>query len=110
MRGNVEETKIIKVEEESKERIDKFISNSLEDLTRSAIKKLIESNNIYVNEKTVACSYKVRVGDVIKIVIPQSEPIEAVPENIPIDIAYEDDDLLVVNKKKGMVVHPAAGN
>ena len=110
MRDNVEETKIIKVEEESKERIDKFISNSLEDLTRSAIKKLIESNNIYVNEKTVACSYKVRVGDVIKIVIPQSEPIEAVPENIPIDIAYEDDDLLVVNKKKGMVVHPAAGN
>lgn len=110
MRDNVEETKIIKVEEESKERIDKFISNSLENLTRSAIKKLIESNNIYVNEKTVACSYKVRVGDVIKIVIPQSEPIEAVPENIPIDIAYEDDDLLVVNKKKGMVVHPAAGN
>ncbi len=92
------------------DRIDKFLSNNLENVTRSAIVNLIEQQYVFVNDKNVAKNYKLRSNDIISVVIPDPVEYEAKAENIFLDIIYEDDDLLVVNKEKGMVVHPAAGN
>lgn len=91
-------------------RVDKAISELCPEMTRSAIQKLLESGNIRCNGKEVAKNYKVRAGDEISVEIPEPVSDEALPEDIPLDIVYEDEDLLVVNKPKGMVVHPAAGN
>lgn len=96
--------------ENTGQRIDKFLADSLSDITRSAIVNLIESGNISVNGKQVSKNYKLREGDSIDVMIPDPVEYEAEAENIPLDIVYEDNDLLVVNKPKGMVVHPAAGN
>lgn len=92
------------------QRIDKYISGNTENLTRSAIQNLIEKSKITVNGKSVSKNYKLRDGDNIEIEIPEPENLDVKPENIPLDIVYEDNDLLVVNKPKGMVVHPAHGN
>ncbi|MGN1036730.1 MAG: RluA family pseudouridine synthase, partial [Ruminococcus sp.] len=92
------------------QRIDKYISENTENLTRSAIQNLIEKGKITVNGKAVSKNYKLRDGDNIEIEIPEPEILDVKPENIPLDIIYEDSDLLVVNKPKGMVVHPAHGN
>lgn len=92
------------------ERIDKFISGSSTRFSRSAAAKIIEEGGVKVNGEIVSKNYKCKENDKITVVIPQAKPLEAVPENIPLDIVYEDRDLLVVNKPKGMVVHPAAGN
>lgn len=89
-------------------RIDKYISENT-DLTRSAVQGLME-NNIFVNGKVVNKNYKLKGGDEIIIDVPPPQNMDALPENIPLDIVYEDNDLLVVNKPKGMVVHPAHGN
>lgn len=97
-------------EELSGSRIDKCISLLVADVTRSRAQQLIESGDITVNGKPAGKSLKVNAGDRICINMPDPEPIEAVPENIPLDIRYEDEYLLVVNKPKDMVVHPAAGN
>lgn len=97
-------------EEYAGERIDKFISENTEKLSRSGAAKLIESSMVSVNGKPVAKNYKCRFNDKVIVDIPDAVPLEAKAENIPIDIVYEDDDLIVVNKPKGMVVHPAAGN
>jgi len=78
--------------------------------TRSYVQKLIESGNITLNSSQVSKSFKVKDGDVLALDMPDPEPADAQPENIPIDIVYEDDDVIVVNKPKGMVVHPAPGN
>lgn len=91
-------------------RIDKFISDNIDELTRSAVQGLLEKGNILVNGGTVSKNYKLKNGDTVEVDIPEPEPMDAVPENIPLDIVYEDNDLLVVNKPKGMVVHPAHGN
>ena len=91
-------------------RVDKFISDNCEELTRSSVQKLIESNCVFVNKKSVSKNYKLKVNDFVEFDIPEPTLLEAVPQNIPVDIVYEDDDLLIVNKPKGMVVHPAAGN
>ena len=91
-------------------RVDKFISDNCEELTRSSVQKLIESNCVFVNKKVVSKNYKLKVNDFVEFDIPEPTLLEAVPQNIPVDIVYEDDDLLIVNKPKGMVVHPAAGN
>lgn len=91
-------------------RIDKYLTESLNGFTRSAVSKLIEDNNVIVNGKAVNKNYKLRENDSINIFVPDAVPLEAEAENIPLDIVYEDDDLLVVNKPKDMVVHPAAGN
>lgn len=91
-------------------RIDKFLADSVPDISRSSIVNLIDTGNILVNEKQINKKYKLSVGDIIKIEIPEPVPYEAKAENIALDIIYEDDDLLVVNKPKGMVVHPAPGN
>ncbi len=92
------------------ERIDTAVSDNFPDLTRSAVQKLIADENVLVNGTPVVKNYKVRTGDVIEVVVPEPTVMSAEPQNIPIDVLFEDDDLLVVNKPKGMVVHPAPGN
>ncbi len=91
------------------ERIDSYIA-SVTELSRSNVQKLIESGAILVNGKPCKANYKLRTGDVAEIQMPEPEDIEALPENIPLDIIYEDSDIIVINKARGMVVHPAAGN
>lgn len=92
------------------ERIDKFIAANIENITRSAVQGLIQSGNVTVNGKSVDKNYKLRNNDEVKVNIPDPVPLDVTAENIPLDIVYEDEDLLVVNKPKGMVVHPAVGN
>lgn len=93
------------------ERIDKFLTDFLPDLSRSHIQRLIKDGHVTVNEKCVKVNYKVGKEEVVKVIIPEPETLpEIVPEEIPLDILYEDDDILVVNKPKGMVVHPAPGH
>lgn len=103
-------TRLELIAESNNIRIDKYIADNEPSLTRSAVVKLIEQGGVFVNEKAVGKNYKLKANDAIILEIPDPVPYEAKPENIPIEIVYEDDDLLVVNKPKGMVVHPAAGN
>jgi len=91
-------------------RIDKFVAGRETELSRSAIQKYIESGNVKVNGISVQKSYKIKSDDEISITLPDACEVSIEAENIPLDIVYEDDDLLVVNKPKGMVVHPAPGN
>ena len=87
------------------------MAEQISDLTRSQIQKMIKDQNILVNDQPVTkAGYKVKNGDKILVNVPKEEPIKAVPEDIPIDVVYEDGDVLVVNKPQGMVVHPAAGH
>lgn len=95
---------------ESGMRADKLISAALPDLSRSAVQGLIAEGNVFCNGKPIQKSTKLPVGAILTVEIPPARPLDVKPENIPLDIVYEDDDLLVVNKPKGMVVHPAAGN
>lgn len=97
-------------ETEAGTRLDKYLADMVEDLTRSAAVLLLEDGKVTVNKKSVAKNYKIKTGDEVEISIPEPVEYEAKAENIPLDIVYEDDSLLVVNKPKGMVVHPAAGN
>lgn len=92
------------------ERIDKFLSVLVPDCSRNSIQKLIEQGNVTINGESVNKKYKVNTDDEILVVTGELKPLDAEPENIPLDIVYEDDDLLVVNKPRGMVVHPAPGN
>ncbi|MBE6803830.1 MAG: RluA family pseudouridine synthase [Ruminococcaceae bacterium] len=92
------------------ERIDKFLSVLLEDSSRNAIQKLIENGKVLVNGAVVNKKYKVSTDDEIKMIPSELKPLDAEPENIPLQIVYEDEHLLVVNKPRGMVVHPAPGN
>lgn len=99
------------VEEEQRgERIDTVVALFDDDMTRSAAQKLIANGDVVVNDEVVSKNYKVKSGDIVKVTIPDPVLLDVKPENIPLDIVYEDDDLLVVNKPKGMVVHPAPGN
>lgn len=91
-------------------RIDKWICEQNQEISRSMLHKLLKENQVTVNGKMVSKSYKVTNGDEIILEIPEPVELDVLPEDIPIEIVYEDDDLLVVNKPKGMVVHPAAGN
>ena len=90
-------------------RLDAYISSASE-LSRSAAAKLIEDGKALVNGKPQPKKYAVKLGDVIEITIPECEECEALPENIPLDVVYEDDYIIVINKPSGMVVHPAPGN
>ena len=93
------------------QRLDKWLAEQdTLDLTRSVIQTRMEQGDVTVNGAAVSKNYKIRSGDVVQVVIPEPVSLELVPEPIPLDIVYEDDDLLVVNKPKGMVVHPAPGN
>lgn len=91
-------------------RIDKLLSLSDAGISRSMAAKLIAGGSVRVNGKSVGKSCVISEGDTIEAVIPEPETLDVKPENIPLEIVYEDDNLLVVNKPKGMVVHPAAGN
>lgn len=92
------------------ERLDSYIAGKEEDLTRTAVKKLIEDGNIKVNNNIQKNSYKVRLNDIIEIDEPEVKDINIHAQNIPIEVVYEDSDIIVVNKPKGLVVHPANGN
>ncbi|MBR3867782.1 MAG: RluA family pseudouridine synthase [Clostridia bacterium] len=94
---------------ESGIRLDKFLSDN-SSLSRSAASQLIEDGGVTVNGKKASKSVKLKVGDIVTAEVPEPKELDVVAENIPLDIVYEDDDLLVVNKPKDMVVHPAPGN
>lgn len=91
-------------------RLDKACSEIFSDYSRSQIKQLLDGGNITVNGKTEKAKYKVKSGDLIRLEEPETKTLELRPENIPLDIVYEDDDVIVINKPQGMVVHPAPGH
>ena len=91
-------------------RIDAFLAETVEQLSRSAAQQLLEKGGITVNGKAVKKNYKTHDGDEITVELPEPEPVELLPENIPLDIRYEDEDVVVINKPKGLVVHPAPGH
>ena len=100
---------IVKAEEKGK-RLDAYVASKNEDITRTAAQRLIEEENILVNGKKQKVAYKVAEGDIITIEQVEAKEIELKAQEIPIEIIYEDNDIIVVNKPKGMVVHPANGN
>ena len=104
----MEEIKVKK--EEAGKRLDSYIASKKEDITRTAAQRMIEEGNILVNNKNQKVSYKVFEDDLIQIKPEEVKEIEIKPQEIPIEIIYEDKDIIVVNKPKGMVVHPANGN
>ncbi len=91
-------------------RIDKYLSVIQTELTRSYIQKLIEEGRVFLEEKPVKSNFRVKTGQRVTILLPEPIEAEIVPEDLPIDILYEDQDIIIVNKQKGMVVHPAAGH
>lgn len=98
------------MEEQEGERLDKFLSIIYPDTSRSFFQKLIKEDVVLVNDKPEKASYRMLFEDVVTIHFPDAAPTTIEPEDIPLDILYEDDDLLIVNKPKGMVVHPSAGH
>ncbi len=96
--------------EKDSNRLDKYIAQKLPDLSRTRIKAMLSSQTIRVNDKIEKASYKVKSGDQIKIHVPPKKALNLVAENIPLEIVYEDQDVIVVNKPQGMVVHPSAGH
>ena len=96
--------------DEKRQRLDAYIAMKKKDLSRTMIKKLIEDGNVLVNGKVQKNSYKVQINDEIDLFIPEVKEINLKAQDIPVEIIYEDDDIIVVNKPKGMVVHPAIGN
>ena len=102
---------LLRASEESKnQRLDAFLASSLDGLTRSQATRLIESGEVAVEGRAVSKSYKLAGGEDIAVTLPEPEPVEAVPQDIPLDVVYEDADVIVVNKPSGMVVHPAPGH
>ena len=102
---------LLRASEESKnQRLDAFLASSLDGLTRSQATRLIESGEVAVDGKSVSKSYKLAGGEDVAVTLPEPEPVEAVPQDIPLDVVYEDADVIVVNKPSGMVVHPAPGH
>ncbi len=97
-------------EENAGNRIDKYLSVIQSELTRSYIQKLIEEGRVFLEEKPVKANSKVKTGQRVSIQLPEPIEAEIVPEDLPINILYEDKDIIIVNKQKGMVVHPAAGH
>lgn len=97
-------------EEESGERLDKYLSGLMPEVSRSFLQKLLKQGQVTVNNKEVKANYIIKEKDVIDLTIPKAVEPEIMPENIPLDILYEDEDVLVVNKPKNMVVHPAPGH
>lgn len=95
--------------ENAGQRIDKFLTVSLENMSRTQIQQLINEKNVFINGKVVKASYKVEAGDICCVCIPEPENTDILPEDIPLDVIYEDQDVIVVNKPTGMIVHPSAG-
>ena len=92
------------------QRIDKFLSETLPEYSRSFIQKVVKDGGVLVDEKCVKSNYKLSAGQILKLNVPELVEPDIIPEDIALDILYEDDDIIVVNKPKGMVVHPAAGH
>lgn len=104
------EIKYLKYENSETMRIDKFLKEELEDISRTLIQDLIKGENILVNGKPVKANYNLKQNDEIKVTILDPEVSDIVPQDIPLDIYYEDEDVIVINKPSGMVVHPGCGN
>lgn len=98
------------IEEEEGDRLDVYLSQQLGDMSRSYIQKIVKENKVKVNGKIEKAKYIVKEDDKIIIEIPEPKILEVTPQDIPIDIVYEDDDLMIINKQQDMVVHPAPGN
>ncbi len=105
-----DDNEIIIISDTENERIDVYISSRQGDISRNSVQKLIADGSIRVNDKKVKANYKVKLSDCIRIVLPEPEALDIAAEDIPIEIVYEDDDLAVINKPQGMVVHPAPGH
>ena len=105
-----EQLRIVAEPEDAGMRLDKFLSVRVEELTRSAAERLAEQGRVSSGGKILDKKYRLRAGDAIEVLLPEPVGLDVLPEAIPLDIRYEDADLLVVNKPKGMVVHPAAGH
>lgn len=91
-------------------RVDKYLAQVVPDISRSYLQRLVTEQQVLVNGASVKTSYKLKMGDTVSVTIPEPEVLQITPEDIPLDILYEDADILIVNKPKGMVVHPAAGH
>ena len=104
-----EQERLIIAEEQAGQRADVGLALLL-DITRSNMQRLLEDGRAVKGAKVLKANYKLKAGDEIVITLPEPQPLDAQPENIPLDIIYEDEDVIVVNKARGMVVHPAAGN
>ncbi len=98
------------LKDDKEKRIDNFLNSKLEDISRSRVQKLIEEKKILVNDKYVNKNYKLKEKDNIKVNLEEAKEIDILPENIPIDIVYEDEDVILINKPQNMVVHPANGH
>ena len=96
--------------DQASERVDVLLSRLIENMTRSAAAKLLEEGAVLLAGKPVKKNYKTSIGDVLEVFLPEPEPVEAIAQNIPLDVVYEDNDVIIVNKPVGMVVHPAAGH
>ena len=103
-------TKLTRTADQAGERADAFLARTVEELTRSAAQRLLEEGSVTLNGKALKKNYKTTPGDVLEVVLPDPEPVDLVPQNIPLDVIYEDSDVIVINKPVGMVVHPAPGH
>lgn len=102
--------KYFHAENEKGIRIDRYLTDQMPEMTRSHIQKLIKDGHVLINDKPVKANYRLSFSEKIEVEIPEPEILEIEPENIPLDILYEDDDIIIVNKPKQMVVHPAPGH
>ncbi len=98
------------VDEEENERLDFYLSSQLDEVSRTYIQKIIKEKRIWVNGTLKKASYMVKEGDIIKVELPEPKELDLVAEDIPLDIVFEDEDVVVINKAQGLVVHPAPGN
>lgn len=110
MNGKEEKIVIDISADAEEERIDKLLARSMDTLSRSFLQKLLKDGNVSVNGKTVKANYRVKDGDRVEFFVPPAVEPDILPEDIPLSVLYEDEDVLVVDKPKGMVVHPAAGH
>ncbi len=110
MADELQEYHFIVSEESEGERIDKYLNELMDSLSRSYIRKLLDSENVTVNNASVKANYRVRTDDEIRLYLPPVKTPDIEPENIPLSVLYEDNDVIVVNKPKNMVVHPAPGH
>lgn len=108
--GNLQKMQYLVGPDEANQRVDVFLAEENDELSRSHIQKLIGQGLVTVNGQPVKANYKLKIDDRVEILVPEPEELTAVPEEIPLDIYYEDSDVIVVNKPQGMVVHPGSGN
>ena len=106
----MEKEKLIVNSENVGVRLDAYVADNINSLSRTMVKKLIEEGNISVNGKTQKVSYKVQENDEISVIVPEAKQLDLKAQDIPLEVVYEDKDIIVVNKPKGLVVHPANGN